>query len=59
MLVDVVLEISKEEYDKARQDGARSIIGEAIICGYGVYGAKVFEANDKYYLSYSRGSSCD
>ena len=51
--------ISKEEYDKALKDGATSIIGIAEKMGYGVYGAKVYESNGQFYLSYDRGDSCD
>ena len=51
--------ISKEEYEKAQSEGARSIIGESELMGYGVYGARVFEQDGEYYLTYERGSSCD
>lgn len=57
--VNVSFEITKEDYDKALAEGAYSIINPAIVMGYGVYGAKVKEIEGKYYLSYSRGSSCD
>lgn len=59
MTVDMTVQISKEEYDKAVKNGAASIIGDAIKYGYGLYRSKVFEADGKYYLSYTRGSSCD
>ena len=58
-MVDVCYEISKEEYDKALEHGADSIISDAIHMGYGVYGANVKENDGKYYLTYSRGDSCD
>lgn len=58
-MIDVSYEISKEEYEKAQKNGPYSIISEAVICGYGAYGAKVSQVEDKYYLSYSRGNSCD
>ena len=51
--------IPKEEYEKALREGADSIIGDAIHMGYGVYGAKVFETDGKYWLTYDRGDSCD
>lgn len=57
--VQVCYEISKEDYEKALKEGAYCLISEAIICGYGAYGAKVTEVEGKYYLSYSRGNSCD
>lgn len=56
---DVCYEISKEDYEKAQKEGAYSIIGEAILLGYGAYSAKVSQVDDKYYLSYKRGETCD
>ena len=56
---NVCYEISKEDYEKAQKEGACSIIGEAILWGYGVYGAEVSQVDDKYYLSYKRGETCD
>ena len=58
-LIPVCYEIPKEDYDKAVKEGAYSIIDYAIQMGYGAYGAKVEEIDGKYYLSYSRGRSCD
>ena len=58
-MVDVCFEIPKEEYEKALDEGAESIINPGIIMGYGVTHAKVTEVKGKYYLSYSRGESCD
>lgn len=60
-MVNVCYEISKEEYEKALLEGPYSIMSEAVINGYGAYCAKVWksETEDKYYLSYSRGDSCD
>ena len=55
----VSYEITKEDFEKAKEQGARSLIGESIICGYGVYGAEVKEIDGKYYLSYERGDRCD
>lgn len=59
MTVDVTYEISKEEYDKALTEGPESIIGDAVKMGYGVYRSSVSEADGKYFLTYTRGSSCD
>lgn len=58
-MVHVTREISKEEYQKALEHGPKSLLSEAIICGYGCYGAEVKEVEGKYYLSYSRGETCD
>lgn len=51
--------ISKEKYEEAIENGADSIIGDAIHQGYGVYSAKVYMTDDNYYLTYERGDSCD
>ena len=58
-MVDVNYEISKEDYEKAKKEGPYSLIGDDIKMGYGAYGAQVHEIDGKYYLTYSRGSSCD
>jgi len=58
-MVEVMYEISKEEYDKGQKEGAKSLVSETIQLGYGCYCAKVFERDGKYYLRYDRGSSCD
>ena len=51
--------ISQEEYEKAIEHGAKSIIGDSIKQGYGVYNAKVFMTEDAYLLTYERGDTCD
>ena len=58
-MIDVSYEITKEEYERALEKGASSLIGIEIKMGYGVYGASVSEVDGKYYLRYSRGDSCD
>jgi hypothetical protein len=58
-MVAVKEEITKEEYEKAKEKGAYSLFDECMLMGYGVYGAEVYERDGKYWLSYSRGSSCD
>ena len=59
-MVSVTNQISKEEYEQAKEKGAMSLItNPALINGYGVYGASVKEVDGKYYLTYSRGNSCD
>lgn len=58
-MVDVSYQISKEDYEKAKKEGVKSLLSEAVICGYGFYGGKVTEVEGKYYLSYTRGDSCD
>lgn len=57
-MIDVSYEITKEEYEKAKDD-PKAIISDAIKIGYGCYGAKVTEVDGKYFLSYRRGESCD
>ena len=58
-MVDVFYEISKEDYEKAKAENPYSIISDDVKMGYGCYNAKVTEIGGHYYLSYSRGSSCD
>ena len=58
-MVEVLYEISKEEYEKAKEKSAYAIISDSIKMGYGAYCAAVFERDGKYYLRYDKGSSCD
>ena len=58
-MVDVTYEITKEEFEKAQKEGADVLVGDDVKMGYGLYGARVKESEGKYYLSYSRGESCD
>ena len=59
-MVDVTYQISKEEYEQAKEKGAMSLItSPALLYGYGVAGASVKEVDGQYYLTYSRGNSCD
>lgn len=58
-MVDVCYEISKEDYEKAQEKNAYVLISDSIKMGYGCYGAEVKEADGHYYLTYSRGNSCD
>ena len=41
-MVNVNYEISKEEYEKAKNEGAESLIGESTKLGYGVYSASTY-----------------
>ena len=52
-------EITKTEYEQARNSSAYALISQSTICGYGAYGARVKEADGHYYLEYDRGDSCD
>ena len=60
-MVNVNYEISKDEYDKAKNSprGAYEIISDGIKMGYGAYCAEVYEVDGHYYLRYDRGNSCD
>lgn len=58
-MIDVNEEISKQEYEKAKEKGVYSLFADYMLLGYGVYGAQTYEKDGKYFLSYSRGSSCD
>lgn len=52
-------EITKEEYEQARNSSAYTLISQSTIMGYGAYGARVKEVDGHYYLEYDRGDSCD
>ena len=59
-------EISKDIYEKALNnrnyicsEDMNKVFNMAEICGYGIYGAQVYEEDGKYYVSYYRGSTCD
>ena len=60
------IEISKDIYDRAinnnkyivREDMGK-LFNIAELCGYGIYGARAYEKDGKYWCAYSRGSSCD
>ena len=56
---NVNYEISEDDYKKALEKGARSLVSESVIMGYGCYCARVYEQDGKYYLSYDMGDSCD
>lgn len=58
-MVEVKSEITKEEYEKAKENGAGTLIDEYWYMSYGVYGASVSEEDGKYYLTWKRGNSCD
>lgn len=61
-----VREITKEMYERAGGEG-KYLSGEdedkvfsvMDLCGYGIYGARVFKEGDKYVCRYQRGDSCD
>ena len=59
-------EVSKDIYDSARKhngyltdDDKKKVFDNCDLCGYGIYGARVYTKGDKYYCTYYRGSSCD
>lgn len=59
-------EITKEIYDRALNnrgyidpEDRPEVFDRVELCGYGVYGPKVFEKDDKYFVAFNLGSSCD
>ncbi len=59
-------EVSKEVYDNAQKhsgwmtdDDKKEVFDVCELCGYGIYGARVYAKDGKYYCTYYRGSSCD
>ena len=65
------MEVSKQFYEKCQNEtGGRGfvpskfyseIFTEAQMCGYGIYGTVLWRdgKEDKYYVNYDMGSSCD
>ena len=47
--------VSKDDYEKARHNGAYSLIGEEVKKNYLVTNASVASADGKYYLTFWRG----
>lgn len=58
-MIEITNEITKEEYEKAKEKGAGSLIDDYWYMSYGVYGASVSEVDGKYYLTWMHGDSCD
>jgi len=55
MREQITYEISKEDFEKARHNGAYSLIGEEVKKNYLVTNASVASADGKYYLTFWRG----
>ena len=59
-------EITKEQYERAKlnrnyiaDEDMVDIFAASELYGYGVYGARAYKEDDKYYVYYSIGDSCD
>lgn len=59
-------EVTKEVYERAKENGGYMADEDKLknfsamdLYGYGVYGAKVYEQEGKYYCTYMTGDSCD
>lgn len=59
-------EITKEQYERAKPnrnyiavEDMADIFTVSELYGYGVYGARACKEDDKYYVYYSIGNSCD
>lgn len=53
-------EITKEQYFNATENhNYAGIFSAKEICGYGVYGEHFFKHEDKYFVTYQLGDSCD
>ncbi len=52
----IIIEISKEEYEKALKEGAETLICRDVKDGYGFLSPTVFMRDRKYYLEYIRKS---
>jgi hypothetical protein len=58
-MVHVEREITREEFEQAKKEGASVLIDDSVKMGYGLYGCEVVEKEGKYLLRYDRGNSCD
>lgn len=53
-------EITEEQYNRAtKEHDATGIFSMQEVCGYGVYNERFYKRDDKCYVSYQLGSSCD
>ena len=59
-------EITKDIYDRAQDhngfiigDDMSQVFSEAELIGYGVYSPIVCEKDDRYYVNFELGDSCD
>jgi hypothetical protein len=59
-------EITKDVYDRAQahngyitEEDENNIFDICELLGYGIYGARAYEKDNKYYCRYYRGSTCD
>lgn len=61
--------ISREDYDLIMKESngrgyvpenlKTNFFGVDILCGYGLYGARVRECAGEYFIDYTTGDSCD
>jgi len=67
-LNSVTRTITKEQYDEVishNKNGwvmnidEQMFFTDALLIGYGVYGARAYKRNEEYFLDYTVGSSCD
>lgn len=56
---EIIRRITKEEFEKAQNEGAASLISDDIKIGYGLYASKVYIEEGEYILRYEIGDSCD
>lgn len=53
--------ITKEQYDRYKETGIKydEVFDMSLLCGYGVYGARLCEENGEYLVKFDMGDSCD
>lgn len=65
---DYIKKITKEDYEEIMAANPRGYLTSeierkhfdmAILCGYGLYGARAIKLDDGYFIKYQTGSSCD
>ena len=68
-MTEHTIEITKEQFEEIMEasDNRGFVPAQletkyfsiSVLCGYGLYGDKVFKKDGKYYLWYKTGDSCD
>lgn len=57
---EIVKEITQEQYINATQSNDKSgIFSASELCGYGVFNEFYYKSDNKFYVRYQIGDSCD
>lgn len=65
MFQTITKKITKEEYQESKnspqnyREKVYDNLPQSWVAGYGYYGFRTYEKDDKYYIDHTIGSSCD